>query len=121
MYEIQIEVRDTNKVSHFPYYEKVTREEAMREMVVSAMEPLLEQFPHLREKKFFVTPSKKWNRLPKHLYLAYEHEDSWGYAVYRVRRKPVIIKSAEFYEIRVTFNMEDSKDVEPLIIKYVYD
>lgn len=121
MIEIQLEVRDSNKVSHFPYYERVPKEEALREMVTSALEPYFETQPELKTKQYFITPSKEWQNLPDHLYLVFEHNEAWGYAIHRIRRKKLLFKTAVMIPIQVTFTLVDSLDQEPLLIKYVYD
>jgi hypothetical protein len=121
MIEIQIEVRNANKVEHFPYYQKVTRDEAIQEMVDSALEPFLQSNPSYKKLQYFVTPDKSWKKLPKNLYLCFEHEKAWGYAVYAKRRRKLLFNTGEFHSVYITFNLAESENIEPLLIKYIYD
>lgn len=121
MIEIEIEVRDSNKISNYAYYERVTRDEAMREMVDAAMGPFLEMKPELSREKYFITPSKSWAKLPKYLYLVYETNDSPGYSVHRLTKKKTLVPTAETYSFIITFSLAASLDQEPLLIRYLCD
>lgn len=90
-------------------------------MVESALEPFFESNPKYKKLQYFVTHSKSWQKLPKNLYLCYEHEEAWGYAVYAMRRKKLMFLTGEFHSVYITFKLNEAEDMDPLLIKYIYD
>jgi hypothetical protein len=68
MITINIEIRYANSMVGCPEYSQTTKEEALVESVQEALEGVFAKYPKLRGMPYYITPSKKWQRLSKKVY-----------------------------------------------------